>query len=295
MRNTLSKALGLFFETHPEYKLSGIRAFFRDPEVGKQIGGYILDRKPIDQGKVEEALSQHLGDDALTKVLMEQRGLEPKRIVPDFLECYRKVLNRQLTIPQMGILLEVVDQTDALVDEIRTSEERLKDYIAQLLDTRLSPEALKAAYAAGQSDLTSDLTDELGTAGLVKPDQAEETIQARLDPLPAIFAQGLCKGRPLQIAVDEYFVSHSLDPDTLVDWRETLAESLTHVGGAQEPLKPYFSGDTLLGGYHICGISEKLCATRFSVFLLPPSMDRNVYLELGIAIGSGVPIFGMCQ
>jgi hypothetical protein len=29
----------------------------------------------------------------------------------------------------------------------------------------------------------------------------------------------------------------------------------------------------------------------FSLFLLPPSVDRNVYLELGIAIGLGAPFF----
>jgi hypothetical protein len=291
LRDTLSKALGLYFETHPEYKLTGITAFFHDPAVARQIGGYILDRKPIDQDEIEQALACHLDSDAITEVLLKQRGLEPERIVPDFLECYRRVLNQQLSVPQMGILLEVLEQTDALVAEIQASEARLKDYIAELLESKLSPEALSTTYQAGQQELAADLTEEMDSAGLVRPDQAVETIRARLHPLPALFAAGLCKGRPLYVAADEYFVSHGFDADTLADWRQTLAETLAHAAGTQEPLKPYFAGDTLLGGFRLCGISEKLCATRFSVFLLPPSQDRNVYLELGIAIGLGAPFF----
>jgi hypothetical protein len=41
----LSKALNLYFETHPQYQLTGITAFFRDPVVAWQVGDYILDRK----------------------------------------------------------------------------------------------------------------------------------------------------------------------------------------------------------------------------------------------------------
>jgi hypothetical protein len=215
MRDTLSKALGLYFETHPEYKLTGITAFFRDPAVARQLAGYILDRRPIDQGEIQQALDQHLGSDAITKVLIQQRGLEPERIIPDFLECYRRVLNQQLSVPQMGILLEVLEQTDALVAEIQASEARLKDYIAELLESKLSPEALGATYQAGQQELAADLTEEMDSAGLVRPDQAAETIRARLHPLPALFAVGLCKGRPLYVAADEYFVSHGFDADTL--------------------------------------------------------------------------------
>lgn len=91
------------------------------------------------------------------------------------------------------------------------------------------------------------------------------------------------------IAANQYFVSHGFQPDTLVDWRKTLEEALAHADKAQEVLSPYFTGDTLMGGYRLCSICEKLFATRFSIFLLPPSQDRNVYLELGIALGLRAP------
>jgi hypothetical protein len=45
LRDALSKALTFYFETYPQYQLTSITAFFRDPAVARQIGDYILDRK----------------------------------------------------------------------------------------------------------------------------------------------------------------------------------------------------------------------------------------------------------
>ncbi len=289
--DTLKKALELYFETHSQYDLSGIDTFFRDSEVAQQIGGYILNRHPIDQQQIQQALDRHLMSDAITVLLIKKRNLVPQNIIPDFLECYRKILNMQLSVPQMSILLEVMDQTNTLIDEIQSSEARMKNFMDELLKTRLSPEALRAAYQAGQKELAADLTKQMDAAGLVQPDEAIQTIQERLQSLPRLFADGLCKGRVLHIAANQYFVSHGFQPDTLIDWRNTLTETLAHASNAQEMLTPYFPGDTLLGGFRLCGICEKLYATRFSIFLLPPTQDRNVYLELGIAIGLGAPFF----
>jgi len=291
LQNTLSKALRLYFKEHPKYALSGIEAFFRDPVVARQIGNYILDRQPLDQNQIQQAFDQHLGDHALARVLIQQRGLAPESIIPDFLECYHRVLSEQLSVPQMSILLEVLTQTKTLVDQIRTSEERLKDYIHGLLESKLSPQTLQAIYRSGQQELARNLTEAMDTVGLVKPDQATQIIQKRFQSIPTLFANGLCKGRFLRISTDQYFVSHGFDTNTLADWRQTLTETLAHASSSEQQLKPHFSGDTLLGGFRLCGICEKLYATRFSVFLLPPSQDRNVYLELGIAIGLGAPFF----
>lgn len=295
LRDTLKKALELYFETYPQYNLSGIDIFFRDPAVAKQIGDYILNRHPIDQQQVQQALDRHLGSDAVTRIIIQDRNLVPQQIIPDFLACYRRVLNMQLSVPQMSILFEIMDQTDAVITEIAASEARMKEFITnftdELLKTRLSPEALRAAYQGGQKELAEDLTAVMDSAGLVQQDDAVQTIQQRLQSLPRLFADGLCGGRILHMAANQYFVSHGFQPDTLVDWRNTLTEALTHASKSQETLTPYFPGDTLLGGFRLCGICEKLYATRFSIFLLPPSQNRNVYLELGIAIGIGAPLF----
>src|SRR5947209_13519449 len=75
LRDTLKKTLELYFEIYPQYDLSGIDAFFRDPAVAQQIGGYILNRHPIDQQQIQQALSRHLMSDPITVLLVQKRNL----------------------------------------------------------------------------------------------------------------------------------------------------------------------------------------------------------------------------
>ena len=118
-----------------------------------------------------------------------------------------------------------------------------------------------------------------------------QVIQTRLQPTPALFSKGLCKGQILSAKPDRYFVSHGFTPDLLADWRQALVAGLAQASGDSSSLEPYFAGDTLASGFRLCGICDRLFTSRFSMFLLPPSQDRNVYLELGIAIGLGAPFF----
>jgi hypothetical protein len=294
LRDVLKKTLELYFKLYPERELPGIDDFFRDPVITEQISGYILCRLPVDTAKIQQAWERHLSSERVTQVLIQYKGLEPERIIGDFLECYRQVLREQLSVPQIAILLDLLEQNQALVDEIQASEERMRAYITRLMESKLSPQALGSAYQSGQQELATSLAEEMNVAGLVQSERAVQTIQTRLQHLPALFKDGLCKGRPLSIAANQYFVSHGFSPDMLEDWRETLTETLAHTSGSEEPLQPYFVGDTLLGGFRLCGIIEKLYATRFCTFLLPPSLDRNVYLELGIAISRYVAIAIPC-
>lgn len=289
LRDTVKKALQLFFQIHPEYNLVSIEQFFRDPDVAKQLGSYILDRQPIDNQKIDQALNKYIRSDPNTVMLMRQRNVSPEKIVPDFLECYREILGLQLSISEMGILLEMMDQRDEMIQEIRGSEARLKAFVEELLKTKFSSKALQTASQACQQQGVTDLATSLNTAHLAQPTEAVQTLQGRLQSLPALFTNGLCKGCIPHIDPQHYFVSHGFQSEILNDWRATLAEALKNKNSSSGPLIPYFSGDTLLGGYHFCGVCEKLYTTRFSVFLLPASHDNNVYLELGIAIGIGVP------
>lgn len=291
LREVLWKSLNLYFNTYPERNLLGIDDFFLDAEVSRQIGSYILERHPIDWLKIQQAFERHLSIRESSKHRIRELGLNSKQIVEDFVGCYRQVLREQLSLPQVVVLLELLNQNEALIAEIRASEERMRQYIAKLQSNRLSSSSLDAAYQQGQQQLTIALTEEMNTTGLVKPDQSLQVIQARLNPLPALFERGLCKGRLLSAKPNQYFVSHGFASDLLADWRQALVEGLAQASGDRSTLQPHFSGDALLSGFRLCSICEQIYTSRFSMFLLPPSQDRNVYLELGIAIGLGVPFF----
>jgi hypothetical protein len=294
LHDSLQQALLRYFTKHPQYAVWGVESFFKDPIVAQQLMAAIVDQTPIDHNAIQQAIYQHLSSYASSRALFEQRGLDVDRIFPDFLECYEQVLREQLSVPEIALLFETWKLRGALEEAIHLGQAQTQAQLDQFfarIEARLAPAALQTAYQSGQQELAGELVDSLDAAGLAKPDQAAQTIQTRLQPLPSLFAAGLCKGRPLHVAADQYFVAHGLDRDTLADWRQALAEALARAGGASTPLSPYFAGDTLLGGFRLCGISEKLGATRFSVFLLPASQNRNVYLELGIAIGLRAPFF----
>lgn len=253
--------------------------------MARQIGDYILDRYPIDKQQLQQLFEQHLQTaHSATRALFLRKHLTTKQVIEDFLRCYRGVLREQLSIPEVGILLDVLDLNTVTIHEIQASEDRLKQHITALQATTLSPASLQAAYQTGQQQVVAT------TVALVQVNQQTQTEQKQV---PRLFTEGLCKGRPLHLSTDRYFVSHGFEPHQLVDWRQALQKALAHINASASPLHPYFSGDTLLGGFRLCSICERLYSTRFSLFLLPSSFKDyvylNVYMELGIAIGLGVP------
>lgn len=280
LRDTLSKALSLYFEAHPQYKLTGITTFFRDPAVARQIGGYILDRKSVDQDQIQQAFDRHLGSDGITRVLIQQRGLEPERIIPDFLECYRRVLSEQLSVPQMAILLEIVDQTDTVIAEMRASEERLATVVQQVA-SRVNAQTEKL------ESIDANLQAIKQHLGLDRPQTViVEEIKVALDAAPRgpmFESGGLCSGYLLQPMPDCYFVAQEFSPSR-DDLRSALAAALTEFG-----MQPVRADDFYWLGPILCKISALIQSTPFGVYQLTVSQNRNVYLELGIAVGLGRP------
>src|SRR5260221_11764920 len=70
LRDTLKKALELYFEANQQYNLSGIDTFFRDPAVPKQIGDYFPHPHPIHQQQEQQAPHRHPGTDTVTEILI---------------------------------------------------------------------------------------------------------------------------------------------------------------------------------------------------------------------------------
>jgi hypothetical protein len=76
LHDTLSKTLGVYFNEHPEYQLSDVENFFRDPSVAQQLDDYILDRRPLDQNTLQQLFDQHLHiAHVATRILFQRRGL----------------------------------------------------------------------------------------------------------------------------------------------------------------------------------------------------------------------------
>ncbi len=129
-----------------------------------------------------------------------------------------------------------------------------------------------------------DLQEALSSQGLAEPEQATATLKASLADLPPLFFQsGLCAGYPLKPAPHQYFVAQEFSAD-----REDLLRALEGAFRVFN-LRPYRADQDILAGHILCKIAAKLQTTLFGVFELTHSQNRNVYLELGVAIGMGRP------
>jgi hypothetical protein len=94
---------------------------------------------------------------------------------------------------------------------------------------------------------------------------------------------GLCQGYPLRPLPDRYFVARAFRADQ-DDLRGALTGALVGLG-----LQPVCGDDHLWPGAVLCKLAALIRGTPFGVYPLTAALDRNVCLELGIAIGLGRP------
>jgi hypothetical protein len=147
------------------------------------------------------------------------------------------------------------------------------------------PEYADRLGASVLRQATQGLQEVLRDEGLAEPTQATRTIAATLPTKqPLLFqAGGLCPGYPLTPAPQQYFVAQEFSAG-----RDDLLRAL-EAAFRSSRLSPYRADQDILPGHLLCKIAAKIQTTLFSVFELTRTQNRNVYLELGVAIGLGRP------
>lgn len=170
---------------------------------------------------------------------------------------------------RQAILAEITDN-QALVREVQT-------YLS--VHFSLALDKLESIY--------TDLQAIKRHLGLDRPQTIiVEEIKVALDAAPrgAMFEPGgLCSGYPLRPMPDHYFVAQEFSPDR-DDLRSALAAAL-----AEFDVQPICADDFLWAGPILCKISALIQSTPFGLYQLTVSQNRDVYLELGIAMGLGRP------
>lgn len=127
------------------------------------------------------------------------------------------------------------------------------------------------------------LKELLNSERLDAPVLTADALHAITPALSRLFESGLCAGYPLQAAPRQYFVAQEFSADR-EDLLRALEGAFAGVG-----LSPYRADRDLLPGHILCKIAAKIQTTLFSVFELTRTQNRNVYLELGIAVGLSRP------
>ncbi|ASC70402.1 hypothetical protein XM38_013400 [Halomicronema hongdechloris C2206] len=136
LRDALEKALKLYFSEYSQRQALGVDEFFQNSVVVEQIGGAILNRAPLDRAALQDAWKAYLSANPVLSLLNQQQNFTAVEIIDDFLGCYRRVLREQQSIPELAITYDLLEQREEFIRELEASEERLKNYVSELLKYR---------------------------------------------------------------------------------------------------------------------------------------------------------------
>ncbi|GJL65222.1 MAG: hypothetical protein NPIRA05_01930 [Nitrospirales bacterium] len=164
---------------------------------------------------------------------------------------------------------------------------RFEKLIKRVLDensmTKFGGKTSKELVEKHQVDINidEDLSSLRTHLGLNSLDKSVSGEASAPHPISGIFgSQGICRGCRLVPSSHEYFVGHEFSDEKIGDLRSAIEKGLS-VTDLQQRTADQEVYTTLL----LCKISGIIQTTLFSFFDLPESQNRNVYLELGLAIG----------
>jgi hypothetical protein len=133
MHAILVKTIRNYFESHPDYSITGVELFLGSEDVGQSLASYILDRQPIDPLKLHSTLSHYFYKDPIALLYIKEKQLHPEQIIPDFLDCYRQTLRREMGPAHVALLLDMLDLREEVLTALLASETRLTEFITQSL------------------------------------------------------------------------------------------------------------------------------------------------------------------
>ena len=172
---------------------------------------------------------------------------------------------------QQAMIDEAI-QNRALVQEAQTFLENRFDIVIRKLDvhTTLLEKIL--------TDV-EEIKKGLGLDRDLSLIRAEIEVSIEKDRPDLFGPDGLCTRQLLIPALNQFFVAQEFSID-----REDLLRALTNA--FQEfNLVPYRADQDVTSEHILCKIAAKIQTTLFGVFELTQNQNRNVYLELGIALG----------
>lgn len=130
------------------------------------------------------------------------------------------------------------------------------------------------------------IQEELGEIRrLLTIDRPKESIKAEIETSISTLPSGLifCDEYPHELYPDKYFIAQEFN-ENKGDLRKAIDDALSQLG-----VSSIRSDDFYWNGTVLCKIGSLILRTPFGIYQLSESQNRNVYLELGIAMGMGKP------
>lgn len=255
-REQLSKAL------HQDLVLSiapSSSAMLNDNDFVARLADAFYERQVVEIGG--HGLDRDSYTQLVRKLIVQTKGLFRQRVL-DNEQVFKQVLLAEVEgnnqrLGELSIYLNTnFDLLSDKLELISTDLAEIKQNIAQLLEMNRSRESI--VHELRQS--------------------------VHVTERGSMFdAGGWCSGYQFQPLPERFFLAQPFTPER-IDLRNALGDAL-----AEFSVQPITADNMLWQGYLICKISALIHSTPFGVYQLTISQNRNVHLELGIAIGLGRP------
>jgi hypothetical protein len=210
---------------------------------------------------------------------------------------YEQLLSRFIDYAQSSFKESIIQNENAFRKEILTETwsnsllmEKIQDYLRLHHDVVIHDlNEIKEAICKQDvklAEMHSDINTIKQHLGIDRTrNSILNELNSTLDHLKKgqIFTQGLCTGYLLHPWPDRYFLAQEFNQNS-DDLRQALSDSLSEFS-----MRPIRADEFVENGHILCKISGLIQMTSFGVYQLTKSQNRNVYLELGIALGLGRP------
>lgn len=204
----------------------------------------------------------------------------------DYAQLMRTLVRKATALFQISVSRDPQKFSHVMVEET-TNSKRLLSEAQEFLELRFGAvnELLASHSTLLQMILanTEDFRNRLVEAEPYVGQSSYSLVNGRIHESQLFGPKGFCFGWTTSTDSDQFFVAQAFTED-----KEDLLLALT-MAMAPQGLRAYRADYDLNPGHILCKIASKIQSTRFGVFELTSTQNRNIYLELGLAIGMGRP------
>ena len=232
---------------------------------------------PIDLGAMT-ALTDDQFTDRLAKALHKREALIIGGHNLSEMD-YASLVNRLVQLAASSFKQNIISNEKAFRQAV------LKEAKGNQIALQIIEELLVSEFNLVNADLQG-IKEELNEIRrLLTLDRPKETIASEIEILATASPFGfmLCDEYPHEALPDKYFIAQEFN-NNQSDLRTSIEKALRKLD-----VDSIRADDFYWGGPILCKISSLILGTPFGIYQLSKSQNRNVHLELGIAMGLGKP------
>ena len=129
LQKCLKQAVEIYFDEHPQYKITGIVRFLQSDAVQAHVAGYFIADPVVESDVVSDTLDEIFHLSAVGHILAQRRGIDFEKILPDFLDACEKALLSHTDEPELLLVYINFNHARNIQNTIRSEAQRVVEHV----------------------------------------------------------------------------------------------------------------------------------------------------------------------